>query len=115
MDAVTSISPPAGAAKLSATVSIRPDVHDPPESSAVMFRWPLPSSDTLAVELVSVSPVPQFPVQPVPEYWVPMSSVQLESTPDPAAPEKLSLNAVVQPDGGDGTVVADADGAAPMT
>jgi len=38
MEAVTSISPPAGASKLSAVVSIRPDVHDPPESTAVIFR-----------------------------------------------------------------------------
>jgi len=60
MDAVTSISPPAGAAKLSATVSIRPDVHDEPDFTGVMFRWPPPSSETLAVELVldSTSPVP---------------------------------------------------------
>ena len=60
MDAVTSISPPAGAAKLSAVVSIRPEVQDEPDFTAVMFRWPLPSSDTLAVELVllSTSPVP---------------------------------------------------------
>ena len=38
MDAVTSISPPAGASKLSAAVSIRPDVQEPPEFTAVMFR-----------------------------------------------------------------------------
>ncbi len=74
-DALTSISPPAGAVKLSATVSIRPEVHELPDLTGVMFRWPLPSSATLAVELVldSTSPVPQFAVQPVPLYWVPVS------------------------------------------
>src|ERR1700722_15550832 len=52
IDAVTSISPPLGAAKLSGVVSMRPEVHDEPDFPAVMFRWPLPSSDTFAVELV---------------------------------------------------------------
>jgi hypothetical protein len=39
---------------------MRPDVHDEPDFTAVMFRCPLPSSDTFAVELVfdSTSPVP---------------------------------------------------------
>ncbi len=75
MEALTSSSPPAGAAKLSATVSIRPDVQLPPEFTGVMFRCPLPSSDTFAAEfvLVSTSPVPQFAVHPVPLYWVPVS------------------------------------------
>ena len=75
MEAVTSISPPAGASKLSLVVSIRPDVQDPPELTAVMFRCPLPSSDTFAVELVlfSTSPVPYWAVHPVPLYWVPVS------------------------------------------
>jgi hypothetical protein len=61
--------------------------------TGVRFRWPLPSSATFAVELVldSTSPVPQLAVQPVPEYWVPVSYVQPESTFEPAAPEKLSL------------------------
>ena len=72
---------------------MRPDVQDPPELTGVMFRWPLPSSATFAVEEVldSTSPVPQLAVQPVPEYCVPLSCVHPESTPEPAAPEKLSL------------------------
>ena len=75
MEALTSISPPAGASKLSLVVSIRPEVQEPPELAAVMFRWPLPSSDTFAVELVllSTSPVPYWAVHPAPLYWVPVS------------------------------------------
>ena len=42
-----------------------------------------------------------------------MSSVHCESTPDPAAPEKSSLNTVDHPEGGAGTVAADALGAKP--
>ena len=40
-----------------------------------MLRWPLPSSETLAVEfvLLSTSPVPQLAAQPLPLYWVPWS------------------------------------------
>ena len=74
-EALTSSSPPAGAAKLSATVSIRPEVQLPPELTGVMFRWPLPSRDTFAVEfvLLSTSPVPQLAAQPLPLYWVPVS------------------------------------------
>jgi hypothetical protein len=43
MDAVTSSSPPAGAPTLGLVVWMRPDVHEPLLSSAVMSRWPLPS------------------------------------------------------------------------
>ena len=75
IEALTSISPPAGAEKLLDTVSIRPDVQDPPEFTGVMLRWPLPSSETFAVEFVlrSTSPVPQLAAQPLPLYWVPWS------------------------------------------
>jgi hypothetical protein len=58
----------------------------------------------LFVELVivSISPVPKLEPGPV-------SYFQLaELTGDPAAPAKLSLNTVVQPAGGLGTVVAEA-------
>ncbi len=61
---------------MSAVVSIRPEVHEPlPDFTAVMFRWPEPSSDTFVVELVfdSTSLVPKFAVQPVPLYCVPVS------------------------------------------
>jgi hypothetical protein len=74
MDAETSMVPPAGAAK-SETVSMRPDVQEPPESTAVMSRWPEPSSATLALEFVfvSTSPVPNWGAHPVPLYCVPVS------------------------------------------
>src|ERR1700735_3080819 len=64
----------------------------------------------LLVELVivSISPVPKLEPGPV-------SYFQLAAlTGDPAAPAKLSLNTVVQPAGGLGTVVA-AAGCAAMT
>jgi hypothetical protein len=51
--------------------------------------------------MFSISPVPQTP-------W-PVSYIHCESMPLPAPPEKESLNTVDQPDGGPGTVVADAD------
>src|SRR5690242_21227922 len=83
---------------------MRPEVQELPLPSAVMSRFPLPSRKTLLVELVmvSISPVPKLEPGPV-------SYFQLaELTCDPAAPAKLSLNTVVQPDGGGGTVVAEA-------
>jgi hypothetical protein len=54
---------------------------------------------TLLVEfvIVSISPVPKFEPGPV-------SYCQLEPTPEPAAPLKSSLNSVVHPAGGPGTV-----------
>ncbi len=61
IEAVTSISPPVGAAKVLAVVSIRPEVQPPPDFTGLMRRCPRPSSDTFAVEGVadSTSPVPQ--------------------------------------------------------
>src|SRR5258708_716500 len=102
MDAVTSSWPPAGAPTFALVVWTRPEVQLLPLPSAVMSRWPLPSWCTFEVEFVmfSISPVPQTP-------W-PVSYIHCESMPLPAPPEKLSLNTVDQPDGGPGTVVADA-------
>ena len=67
IEAMTSISPPAGAAKVLA-VSIRPEVQRRPDFTGLMSRWPWPSSDTFAVERVadSTSPVPQLAGQPEP-------------------------------------------------
>src|SRR5215469_13443021 len=98
MEAVTSSSPPAGAPTTALVVWIRPDVHELPLPRAVMSRLPLPSRWTLLVELVivSISPVPKLEPAPV-------SYIHWESTPDPAAPLKSSLNTVDQPDGGPGT------------
>src|SRR5258707_10404674 len=98
MDAVTSSWPPAGAPTLALVVWMRPDVHELPEPSAVMLRFPLPSRWTLLVEfvIVSISPVPKFEPGPV-------SYCHCEPTPEPADPLKSSLNWVVQPAGGPGT------------
>src|SRR6202041_3030940 len=98
MEAVPSSSPPAGAPTLALVVWMRPDVHELPLPSAVISRLPLPSRWTLLVELVivSISPVPK----PEPG---PVSYIHWESTPEPAAPLKSSLNTVDQPDGGAGT------------
>src|SRR5450432_4653271 len=119
MEPETSSSPPAGAWKLSATVSIRAEVHALPDFTGVRLRWPLPSWDRLAAAavLLSTSPVPKFAVQPAPLYWVPMSFVQLADGAAPAAPVKPSLNTVVQPGGAGGTVVAEllAASGRPMT
>src|SRR5215469_9441947 len=89
---------------------MRPDVHEPPELIAVITRWPLPSRWTLFVELVmvSISPVPKLEPGPVSYFQF------AELTIEPAAPAKLSLNTVVHPEGGGGTVVADAGRASPI-
>src|SRR5579875_2114350 len=99
IEAVTSSSPPAGAPTTALVVWTRPDVHELPEPSAVMSRSPLPSRWTLLVEfvIVSISPVPKFEPGPV-------SYIHWESIPEPEEPLKSSLNVVVQPDGGPGTV-----------
>src|ERR1700678_2424545 len=99
MEAVTSSSPPAGAPTLADVVWTRPDVHELPLPRAVMSRSPLPSRWTLLVEfvMVSISPVPKLEPGPV-------SYIHWESTPDPAAPLKSSLNTVDQSAGGPGTV-----------
>src|SRR5437879_6261476 len=102
MEAVTSSMPPAGAAKSERCVSMRPDVQFPaPSSSAVMFRWPLPSTETFAVdeEADSTSPVPQS-AGPPGELW-PVSSIQLAD--DGAVPEfpvKVSCHTRFQSGGG---------------
>lgn len=72
---MTFISPPAGAANRSDFVSIRPEVHWPPESTALITRCPWPSRRAFAIEAraVSTSPVPQLAGQELPLYWVPMS------------------------------------------
>src|SRR5258708_19966460 len=58
--------------------------------------------------MVSISPVPKLEPGPV-------SYFQFADDPGaPAAPEKPSLNTVVQPEGGGGTVVAKAGPASPM-
>ena len=100
IDAVTSSSPPAGAPTLALVVWIRPDVHELPWPSAVMSRSPFPSRYTLLDELVivSISPVPKFDPGPV-------SYIQADDGPLPAAPLKSSLNTVDQPDGGPGTAL----------
>src|SRR5579875_377157 len=86
---------------------MRPEVQEPPLPSAVISRFPFPSRWTLLAEfvMVSISPVPKLEPGPV-------SYIHCESTPEPAAPLKSSLNTVVQPDGGGGTVCGDAAGAA---
>ena len=90
-------------------VWIRPEVHEPPEPSAVMSRLPLPSRCVLADELVivSISPVPKLDPAPV-------SNIQFDEGAAPAAPLKSSLKTVLQPDGGPGSaawaVVATATG-----
>src|SRR5580658_4889154 len=52
--------------------------------------------------MVSISPVPKLDPGPVSYFQF------AEFTREPAAPAKLSLNTVVQPAGGPGTVVAEA-------
>src|SRR6202041_3240776 len=101
MEAVPSSSPPAGAPTLALVVWMRPDVHELPLPSAVISRLPLPSRWTLLVELVivSISPVPKLEPGPV-------SYIHWESTPEPAAPLKSSLNTVDQPDGRPRTATA---------
>src|ERR1700683_789225 len=98
MDAVTCSSPPTGAPTFAVVVWIRPDVHAPPWSSAVMSRSPWPSRYTLRGELVmvSISPVPNLEPGPV-------SYFQADDGALPAAPSKSSLNTVDQPAGGGGT------------
>jgi hypothetical protein len=87
-------------------VSIRPEVQPvaglPPVWIALSTRWPLPSWKTLAVLLVivSISPVPNVLPAPV-------SYFQFESMPVPEAPLKSSLQVVVKPAGGAGTVSGD--------
>src|SRR5450631_3228797 len=100
MEAVTSSSPPAGAPTFAVVVWIRPDVHEPPDPSAVMLRLPLPSRWTLADELVivSISPVPKLEPGPV-------SYFQADDGPLPAAPLKSSPKTVDQPDGAGGTAL----------
>ena len=76
-----------------------------------MLRWPLPSSETFAVEFVlrSTSPVPQLAAQPravvLGALVVGPAGVRRRTL---TAEEKASLKVVVQPAGGGGTVVADA-------
>ncbi len=74
INALTCILLPAGGVN-SCTVSIRPEVHAPLMSTGVIFRCPLPSSDTFAAELVSVSisPLAQWAWHAVPWYWSPVS------------------------------------------
>src|SRR5947209_11361641 len=102
MVAVTSSSPPAGAAKSERCVSMRPDVQFPELSSrAVMFRWPLPSTETFAVEeeADSTSPVPQSAGPPA-ELW-PVSSIQFdEDGAVPEVPPKVSCQTRFQFGGG---------------
>src|SRR5262245_5069655 len=64
---------------------------------ALMFRWPLPSKKTLAVEAlaVSTSPVPQLAAPP--GYCVPVRRSQLAADGEVfAAPSKLSDQIVTQ-------------------
>src|SRR5579864_8955258 len=99
MEAVTSSSPPAGAPTLAEVVWIRADVHELPEPSAVISKFPLPSRYPLLVEfvMVSISPVPKLDPGPV-------SYIQLEPGGVLAGPLKSSLNSVLQPDGGGGAL-----------
>jgi hypothetical protein len=109
MEAEISIIPPAGAAKLEFCDSMRPEVHAPLESSAVMSRWPLPSRWTFEVELdiVSTSPVPQLAGPP--GALVPVSSIQSdEEGAVPAAPPRFAFQTVFQFSGG--IVVGPEDG-----
>src|SRR4051794_23975187 len=93
-------TPPAGAPKVAACVSIRPEVQPEPglvpECSARSTRCPAPSWKTLAVLLVivSVSPVPKL--LPGPGSYFQFAA----STPVPAAPLKSSLQVRVKPAGG---------------
>src|ERR1700759_4028925 len=102
MVAVTSSMPPAGAAKCERWVSMRPEVQFPaPSSRAVMFRWPLPSTETFAVdeEADSTSPVPQSAGPPA--ELCPVSSIQLaEEGAVPAEPPKVSCHTRFQEGGG---------------
>ena len=72
-------TPPAGAPKVAAWVSIRPEVQPArgsvPECSACSTRCPSPSWKTLAVLLVivSISPVPKLLPGPVSYFQVPVS------------------------------------------
>ncbi|MGW0831808.1 hypothetical protein [Streptomyces prunicolor] len=98
MEATTSSLPPAGAPTFAVGVWIRPEVHELPEPSAVMFRLPLPSRWVLAVEsvIVSISPVPKLDPGPV-------SNFQLaDEGADPAEPLKSSAKTVDQPEGAPG-------------
>src|SRR5215472_1097327 len=58
--------------------------------------------------MVSISPVPKLDPGPVSYFQF------ADDTIEPAAPEKPSLNTVVQPEGGGGTVVARAGRANPI-
>src|SRR5258708_18865351 len=102
MEAVTSSWPPAGAPTLALVVWTRPDVHELPLPMALMPRLPLPSWNTLLVELVivSISPVPKFEPGPV-------SYIHCESMPDPDAPLKSSLKTVDHPDARQGSSADD--------
>src|ERR1700759_3150355 len=110
MDAVTSSLPPAGAPTFAVEVWIRPDVQAPLLSRwAINSRLPLPSRWVLGAEevMVSISPVPNP---------VPVSCTQTEDGAVPSEPLKSSLNTVVQPDGGPGTLAGAAiAGAGPAT
>ncbi len=63
MDAVTIISPPAGAPKSVFLVWIRAEVQEEPSRSGTISRSPWPSRRTFEVEAVfrSISPVPNVP------------------------------------------------------
>src|SRR6476659_873715 len=99
-------TPPAGAPKVAACVSMRPDVQPDvglvPECSARSTRWLAPSWKTLAVLLVmvSISPVPKLLPGPVSYFHVPVL------TPVPEAAEKSSLQVKVNPGGGAGTAAS---------
>src|SRR3569833_1226280 len=103
MDACICTTPPAGAPKVAACVSTRPEVQPAPGTepscSAMRTRCPAPSWLTLAVlsVIVSISPVPKLLPGPVSYFQVPVSR------PDPLAPEKSSLQVVENPAGGAGT------------